>query len=925
MPITTYLPSKLGTEVTRFKEASGNTKFDYRSATGSAPYLFSTPYTQTGINNILNVMSPLVPATDHVTGDNTNYRRFTTDVGFVSTDYQRNVVLLHLKGSLIEVIYKKSLYSEYTSAGVTNREVTHYFQLKTQPDTIPVYYSLQHLLLKGEEVEEGFVDKQKIVKLKPDTTFTFTNISSGIDPTDQIKCILLRETVTTDFGEDNTIVDPSLISQKIRDLKYFAGNASEIDTTFKTNVIYGSSFAKAGNVFSTVNNNVLSDSNPNFYLYSKSVNYDQDVIGYSFNISTDRGAMLNLVEQSDNKSYIYAPNETIIGKSYTYYGTEYTGLINSPFMLLNFDFTSQTDTFKLQFKGEDEIVLGDYTASTFKFLCAKLSDVLYEKGILVIPCKNNRVAFDRFLGENPVEFKLTSLYTKITTVPKFTSFEYLSSTKTIQYNPELHPVNFTFTYVDQVLTSETSEDYPLTYKLGISKDTGRNTNYNSYKVRLKFDINSVRNSTQAFKLEVEEGTLETTFTINDTDNIDTVLDMIGDAINNFLPSNYSVDKIYLSSAIDIVNNQATDSTYIKVTTGPWMSIDPLFGGVYVENPDGSKTVVIKPNDGSNTITNDTGMLAISTEPNMETYYGLSAMNPINGTFSQMITQAINTGSQYCYLITYLNKNFRQYGYEVVPLYTSGNSFADVYLGFTKIVDNISQTKFVIGVSNKNTAYANKVYKSSKDYYYVNSQSGSRIKLTKGNASIDEWKDKVVPTNPNFEPIQARPFEITEVTPSLYKRVLTGKLANRDGINLSYIGQTSFSTTNVKFDVKLDPISDPIKTCYNLVCAAVGQTAGWKSIDTVNGTTYTCERTGDAKITLDTSSMEFTLEYPSDKAVYCTTTFGFDQENDISFTNYAGWVKYPYGYNSRQRDYGEIELKSYLQMLIVAYDPSIDGA
>lgn len=925
MPITTYLPSKLGTEVTRFKEASGNTKFDYRSATGSAPYLFATPYTQAGINNILNVMSPIVPSTDHITGDNTNYRRFTTDVGFVSTDYQRNVVLLHLKGSLLEVVYKKSLYSEFTSGGQTSREVTHYFQLKTQPDTIPVYYNLQHLLLQGEEVEEGFVDKQKIVKLKLDTSFIFTSVSAGLDPTDQTKCILLRETVTTDFGEDETIVNPTLISQKIRDLKYFSGNTMEVDNTFTTNVIYGSSFAKSGNVFSTINNNVLSDSNPNFYLYSKSVNYDQNVIGYSFNISTDRGSMLNLVDQSDNKSYIYQPNETAIGRSYTYYGTEYTGFVSSPFLLLNFDFTSQTDTFKLQFKGGDEIVLGDYTAATFKFLCAKLSDVLYDKGILVIPCKNNRVAFDRFLGEDAVEFKLTSLYTKITTVPKFTSFEYLSSTKTVQYNPELHPINFTFTYVDQVITSGDPVEYPLTYKLSVSKDTGRNTNYTSYKVRLKFDINSVRNTTQAFKLEVEEGTLDTTFTINDTDNIDTVLDMIGDAINNFLPSNYSVDKIYLSSAIDIVNNQATESTYIKVTTGPWMTIDPLFGGVYVENPDGSKTIVIKPNDGSSTVTNDTGMIAISTAPSMQIQYGLSALNPVNGSFNQMISQAVDSGNQYCYLITYLNSKYRRYGYEVVPLYTSNSSYADVYLGFTKIISNASQTKFVIAAKNKDTAYNNKVYKSSKDYYYVNSQSGSRAKLTKGNASIAEWKDKVVPTNPNFEPMQARPFEITEVTPSLYKRVLKGKIANRDGINLSYIGQTSFSIVNLKFDVVLNPISDPVKTCYNLVCAAVGQPDGWTSVDTVDGTKYTCERTGDAKITLDTSNMEFTLEYPATKATYCTTTFGFDQENDIVFTNYAGWLKYPYGYNSRQRDYGEMELKSYIQMLIVAYDPSVDGA
>jgi hypothetical protein len=925
MPITTYLPSKLGTEVTRFKQASGNTKLDYRSATGSAPYLFSTPYVNSGINNILNVMSPLVPTTEHVTGDNTNYRRFSTDVGFVSDDYQRNVVLLHLKGSLISVFYKKTIFNKFTSNGVTVKEATHYFELTNQPAENLQYYSLQHLILSGEEVEEGFVDKQKIVKLKLDTSFVFTLASVGTDTEDQKRCILLRETVTTDYGEDDSVVDPALISKKIKDLKYFSGSTGEVDNSFTTNVIYGSSFVKTGNIFSTTNNNVLSDSNPNFYLYSKSVNYDQNVIGYSFNISPNRGSMLHLVDQSDNKSYIYSPDETLIGRSSTYYGTEFTGFVSSPFLLLNFDFTSQTDTFKIKIGNEDEVVLGDYTAATFKFLCAKLSDILYEKGILVIPCKNNRVAFDRFLGEDTVDFVLTSLYTKLTTVPKFTSFEYLSSTKTVQYNPDLHPVNFTFTYVDQIITSSEPVDYPLTYKLSISKDTGRATNYTSYKVRLKFDINSVRNTTQSFKLEVEEGTLDTTFTINDTDSIDTVLDMIGDAINNFLPSNYSVEKSYLASSIDIINNQATESTYIKVTTGPWMTIDPLFGGVYVENPDGSKTIVIKPNDGSSTITNDTGMLAFNAMYASEHIFGVTSLNPVTGSFSQVnyLTATVggqSPGSDYCYSLNELNTKFREYGYEAIPLFTSTTSGVHYYIGLTRIVNSASQTKLAIGVTNKADAYNNKFYISGKDLYRISDQNGTRVKNTKGNASIEAWKDKVVPS-PNA--LQARPFEITETTTSLYKTELTGSIANRDGMKMSTVCQNGYF--NLLLTETLNPISDPAATVVSLVNIITGLPNGWTPKTSVNGTVYSAERVGDAIVTLDTATMKITVKFTRNARFFYCNSIGFDQENDLVIDNYAGWVKYPYGYNTNQSNYGILEVKPYIYMLITAYHADIDGA
>ena len=922
MPITTYLPTKLSSEATRFKTNSGNIKLDYRSATGSAPYLFSTPFTLSRLNSLADIMPPIVPTEDHVTGDNTNYRRYTMDIAVASDDYQRNVVFLHLDGELIEVAYKKTIYLEYLYEGSLVRELEHHYTLVNDLDNSKAYSTVNHLLLNAEEVVDGFVDTQKVVRLKRDTSFDFVYTMYTVDLGDGDKGILLTQETDTDYGANESVVSPAMIPSQIKELKYFTGSLeSTADDSFKTNTVYSSSFAKNGSVFSATNNTVLTDSNPNFYLYSKSIDFDQDVVGYSFNISPTRGSLLHLINQSDDRNYIFTGTTPVIGKSYTYFGTEYTGLVSSPFLLLNFDFTSQTDTFKLKIDNEAEVIVGDYTASTFKYLCARLSDLLYEKGILVIPCKNNKIAFDRFDGEDPVELVLTALYTKITTVPKFTSFEYLGSTKTVVYDPVLHPVNFTFTYVDEIDPDpELPSTYPLVYKLNITKDTGRDTEHVSYKVRLNFNIPSVRNTTQAFKLEVEEDILDTTFTINDTDSIETVLDAIATEINTFLPSNYSVEVSYLTSAIDIVNNQATETTYIKVTTGTWMTIDPVYGGVYVENPDSSKTMIMKPNDGSSTITTDTGIIAIDAASTYFDKMGVSTYNPVNGTFSSLTLVSFSTMfSAYCYALQTLNSGYRQYGYEVIPLYESGTSNTSSYFGLSKIVNNSSQTKPVIIANTKQAAYENGLYKSAKDMFMTTSQDGTRSKIIKGNASIVEWKDKVI-TGEN----KARPFEIREVTPSLYKKTVSGKIANRDGLVLTSIrpsSNNSYDTSHYNTRTLNIATGDPTAISGDIFLSLTQPEGSVSFSQSHVGDVYTCEGMG-YRFDYDNITKEFTLT--TSLELTTVTCLGFTQPNDVIFEDYAGWIKYPVGLNSSTDKFNLLETNPYIYMLVISYNQIIDG-
>lgn len=922
MPITTYLPTKLSSEATRFKTNSGNIKLDYRSATGSAPYLFSTPFTLSRLNSLADIMPPIVPTEDHVTGDNTNYRRYTMDIAVASDDYQRNVVFLHLDGELIEVAYKKTIYLEYLYEGSLVRELEHHYTLVNDLDDSKAYSTVNPLLLNAEEIVDGFVDTQKVVRLKRDTSFNFVYTMYTVDLGDGDKGILLTQETDTDYGANESVVSPAMIPSQIKELKYFTGSLeATADDSFKTNTLYSSSFAKNGSVFSATNNTVLTDSNPNFYLYSKSINFDQDIVGYSFNISPTRGSLLHLINQSDDRNYIFTGTTPVIGKSYTYFGTEYTGLVSSPFLLLNFDFTSQTDTFKLKIDNEAEVIVGDYTASTFKYLCARLSDLLYDKGILVIPCKNNKIAFDRFDGEDPVELVLTSSYTKITTVPKFTSFEYLGSTKTVVYDPVLHPVNFTFTYVDEIDPDpELPSTYPLVYKLNITKDTGRNTEYASYKVRLNFNIPSVRNTTQAFKLEVEEGVLDTTFTINDTDSIETVLDTIATEIDTFLPSNYSVEVSYLTSAIDIVNNQATETTYIKVTTGPWMTIDPIYGGVYVENPDGSKTMIMKPNDGSNIITTDTGVIAIDTTSVFMDSMGLSNYNAFTGNFSAA-TNIWSTGQDaYCAILQNMNTLYRQYGYELIPLYDSATSNVSQYLGLTKITSSSSSAKPVI-IADKEAAYNGGLYKSAKDMFIVSDNTGTRTKLTKGNASIVEWKDKVIP----FQQLTARPFEIKDSTTSLYKRAFTGQLANRDGLLLTSLRQLGHGSpqSSTAYHKKTFNITtgDPASICTELLVSLTEPNGSQSFTQSNVGNVYTSEGMG-YKVDYNHTTKEFT--FSTTLELTTVTCLGFTQVGDLVINDYAGWVKCPLGLNNGLNNFDLLEVNPYVYMLIISYNQIIDG-
>ena len=176
MALKVYLPTKLESEKTRYKNLLGNTQLDYRSETGSAPYLLGTPYKESNYNDInLDVASAIVPGDIHITGDQTNYRRFSADVLLVSDDYQRNLVVLFVNGIQLTAVYDYSYYTknEPNAEGIVIHDENHIFKvLNTNGgetllnSSVYALYNVKPLVLDITQEEVGYIDKSNVLVVK---------------------------------------------------------------------------------------------------------------------------------------------------------------------------------------------------------------------------------------------------------------------------------------------------------------------------------------------------------------------------------------------------------------------------------------------------------------------------------------------------------------------------------------------------------------------------------------------------------------------------------------------------------------------------------------------------------------------------------------------------------------------------------------
>lgn len=927
MALTTYLPATYSSEKNRFRDSNGNVKIDYRKSDGSAPLLLGTPYRvaddEESEDFTLDIVSATVPSEPHITGDNSNYRRFSTDIALVSNDFQRNIIILSASGIVLTSTYVKSTFERETSSveGVVSHTIRHEFTVTEattelpilNPDNLDDHLAYLAPIRFVEEVTlAGLVNSTPSLVIKKEvsdyleelegvSTYSETTvINESLGTSTTTGKIILSQEVSTDYGATGTDVT-SLVDAQIKEITSFEGNKSF--DTFTTNLLYITSFKKEGDAFLSDGTSVLTDELPNYYLYSKNINIDQELIGYSANISTSNGVLLHLVMDSDISSFT-PPNSqaNFLTK------TVYTGLFSSPFAFIEMSFTDQIDTFSIQVNEEEEVLLGDYTSETFKYLCYSLSNVLYPHGILVIPCEGNKIALSKFKDDVDVEITLSTKYTKLITKSSFESFKYLNTNKTVLFDTVLHPVNSSFTYVP-----EQSLETKIVYKIKIDKDTNRENIYLSERIRLLINPSLLHGTTQQFKMIVEEGVLDTSFTFTGSTNVNTMVDMVADSLDTFLDSKYNVERNYLSTCIDIVNTQPEGTSSIKVLTGNWITFSSKYGGLVLESPDTTRSVVLNKYDGTTTPITGLGPIALNIRyPSYPLTVGTSTLNPLNYNFSEDLTGILTNSGSYSKNLVNINTRLRPHGYEAYPLYSSEDSLTpSEYIGISRIITSNSSKLYIGGGSDKAGLNLNLVYKSAKDLYIQ--RNSDKILLITPNASIEEWYDKVIPMQ-----ISARPFEIDDNSVSVYgKKSIEGSIALRDGLQINRRIPLSNSYTSVTIDTVLSPE----EACKNLHMIFAGLEVVSSVTPTIEVDVYTIEDS-DVKVVYNSSTGSFTVFY-NQSLLTLGLDIGFEQENDIVL-NYDGWFDYAYGYNSADSSSVSFETSSKAKTLLVSFDTTIDG-
>lgn len=925
MSLITYLPATLSAEKNRFRAAQGNVKIDYRKSDGSAPILLGTPYllAEGDLGEFsLDILPAKVPADPHITGDIENYRRFSTELAIVSEEFQRNVIILAIAGVALSSEYVKSTFERGLSGGSddTSHSIQHEFTVNNalpvlpllDPDNVDDYLNfIEPLVLVEETGVAGLVGTSNTILLKKGELENVIGYSTYVETTTYnettgeyttVGTIIFTEYVDTDHGETGTDVT-ALANPAIKALTTFEAR-KENDDSFTPNLLYVTNFKKQGETFSTSLLPVLDDTNSNYYLYSKSINAPQDIIGISTNISEENGTLLSLVLSADLEEY--TDFSALVGSVNFLSTTAYTGLFASPFLLIKVTFPIASDTFSIKINLEDEVVLGSYGESTFKHLCAKLADLLYDYGILVIPCKNNMIALSKFKDDVDIEVELSSTLTKLNTQNSFTDFQYLNSDKTITFDPTQHPLNTSFTYVE-------TDTGLIKYKFKVNKDTSRPDIYLSDRVRLLINYLSIRGTTQNFKIETQDGTFETSITIPSDMIVTDIVDLVATSIDELLDSKYTIDRNYLSVGFDLVNTLPTEGMYLKITAGEWMMVSDIFGGIYYENEDLSKSFPLDKNDGTTIVITGSGPIALNIQDTTNIVsLGTSDINPMTYDLSQDTLGVSTFQNAYSQNLVHINQRLRPYGYEAYPLFdTESSTTLSQYIGISRIIASNSTKLYLAGGASREDLYNAQTYKSAKGLYVQ--RDNIKTILTEDNASIVEWLQKPIPLQSS-----ARPFEIKDSSISLYgKKSIQGILAQRDGLVLSrreYVNDAHLELT-------LNPVSNSLETCKKLHMFLSGTLSESSTDPVLSGSEYSLTH-NNVTLVYNITSGAFTVTYEQSLLDF-GLDIGYTQDNDITF-DYDGWFNYPYGYNTSSVSSTLFETAPKAKILIVSFNTTIDG-
>lgn len=581
MALTAYLPAKLDSEKTRFRSLQGNTQVDYRSDTGSAPYLLGTPYIFSDNYSVnLDIASPKVPAETHITGDSGNYRRFSSDILLVSDDYQRNLFILFTDTIQISAEYDHSYYVKRDaneSGGTVKHEERHVFKVtntnrgkKILSEYTAALYNIKPLLIDITEKEMGFVDTSNVLVLKRKSVYTdatFYYSEDGLIYTEDGYTGNATITITTISSKatvvDNATIPVSEVPEDIRSFDLFTAGFTP-DAEYFANLIYVSSFNKNGMIFSTENNQVLNDAYTNYYLYSKFKGVDQDIIGYSVNISPSTGAFLHAVLGTDEKEYSIS-DDLVIGRSSFLYKTIYTGLLGSPYVMLKF-YIDTSDTFSLKVNNTTHS-LGSFSKETFFDLYKKLDSILEPLGFILICFENEHISIDRKTNSTTdIEISIESAKTSIETVNTFSDMAVLEDpTVLLSSGLESHPKNSSFTYIEPGITEDaTGNQIPdresLLFKFVLTPNGTRPFNFGTETITL--DVNSIKGRTLMVTINLGSKSINGELSFEESDTATQIVDKIFKLLtDNVTSTRYTFTKDYSNATITVLDKYSSNMDF----------------------------------------------------------------------------------------------------------------------------------------------------------------------------------------------------------------------------------------------------------------------------------------------------------------------------------------------------------------------------
>lgn len=508
MAVDLYLPYKLQSEIDRFKELRGNINLDYRSDNVSTPYVLDTSYVKvTDTNLTIDAgVAPFTISEDHISGDNTNFRTFTTDFLVVNRDpFQSNVVILNSLDNIINAMYFKT-----TAVKVGSRNtLVHVYQLNTEITNTsivltPVYYD-------GTRDKLGVVDKKICDRL---VTTPIPGLSSlTVEP----RQITLIQDTDVDRGH-NVEIPRNLVAEYITGLTLFKYVNPANKSTTKLRLV-----SNIGTGFTNVNSSPLSVLSPNYNLYYKETSNNVNAEGYCVNLKAGEGVLINASIQTTLEDYTSVVS---LGLDRLMVSATYTGGLATYFNSLKIQLPTEVPKNSLEEDVPLRLLIDNtiyklpsFINTQFSEFCTSLRAILKPLNIELIE-RGDNTFFLYGTRDKDTEITFAYLDYYITTVEDISTVPSIYSQPNLDYTEEGYPPNLSLSYdvyKDSTLFEEEGEGYSnfYLYTTKVSQNPSKTLiagffNYAEYLV----DKASLKAAAKVFKAKV--GETDITVNLNST-------------------------------------------------------------------------------------------------------------------------------------------------------------------------------------------------------------------------------------------------------------------------------------------------------------------------------------------------------------------------------------------------------------------------